>query len=83
MTSVDSLTTLLDVFVNIFPDTHTHTDTKALLYPICACACRIIRTFLEYARVLLREISAILATYHERPSFCDVISVYYKHSQGT
>jgi len=37
MTSVNAFATLLEAFFNIFCR-HTHTDTKALLYPCCACA---------------------------------------------
>ena len=41
--SVNAFAALLEAFFNIFfADTHTHTrthtDTKALLYPCCACA---------------------------------------------
>ena len=41
MTSVNAFATQLEAFFNIFfVDTHTDTDTdtKALLYPCCACA---------------------------------------------
>ena len=37
MTSVNAFATLLEAFFNIFLQTYTHTDTKALLYPCCAC----------------------------------------------
>jgi len=40
MTSVNAFAILLEAFFNIFcrqAHTYTHTDTKALLYPCCAC----------------------------------------------
>jgi len=42
MTSVNAFATLLEAFFNIFSQTHTHIDTKALLYPCYACACWVI-----------------------------------------
>jgi len=41
MMPVNALATLLETFFTWPIHTYAHIDTKALLYPCCACACRV------------------------------------------
>ena len=44
---VDAFVTLLEAFFIFFVRTHTHRDTKALLYPCCTCARRVTTSYLS------------------------------------